>query len=94
MRITIAEQRLDKFINDNRSQREGISELVDTLDKIVKLIKKLKIKRAGANDMIEKLIKGMSKLVLIATQAVTEKITTAIRQMPIYIISNSIPSSK
>jgi hypothetical protein len=55
----------------------------------VKLTKKLRIERAGANDMIEKLIKGMSKLVLTATQAVTEKVTTTIRQMPIYAADDS-----
>jgi hypothetical protein len=36
MRMAIAEQRLDKFTNDNRSQRERISKLVDTLNKIIK----------------------------------------------------------
>jgi hypothetical protein len=36
MRMAIAEQRLNEFINDDRSQREGISELVDTLDRIIK----------------------------------------------------------
>jgi hypothetical protein len=36
MRITIAEQRLDEFTNDNKSQREGISKLVDTLNGIIK----------------------------------------------------------
>jgi hypothetical protein len=66
MRMAIAEQRLNKFINNNRSQREGISELVNTLNGIVKLIKKLRIKRAGANDVMEKLIESMSKLVLTA----------------------------
>jgi hypothetical protein len=44
--------------------------------------------------MIEKLIKGMSTLVLIATQAVTEKVTIIIRQMPIYAVNNFIPFFK
>jgi hypothetical protein len=43
--------------------------------------------------MIEKLIKDMSKLVLIATQAVTEKVTIVIRQIPTYIINNFTPFS-
>jgi hypothetical protein len=67
---------------------------MDTLDRIIKLIKKLRIKKADANDIMEKLTKGMSKLVLTTTQAVTEKVTIAIRQMPTYIISNFTPSSK
>jgi hypothetical protein len=62
--------------------------LVNTLDRIVKLIKKLRIKRAGVNDVMEKLIKSMSKLVLTATQAVMEKVTIVIRQMPIYACWN------
>jgi hypothetical protein len=41
---------------------------------------------------MEKLIKDMLKLVLIATQAVTEKVTTAIKQIFIYVINNSAPS--
>jgi hypothetical protein len=40
---------------------------------------------------MEKLIKGMSKLVLIATQAVTEKVTTIIRQIPIYTANDFTP---
>jgi hypothetical protein len=44
--------------------------------------------------MIEKLTKGMSKLVLTATQAVTEKVTTAIKQMPTYITNNSVSFSE
>jgi phenylpyruvate tautomerase PptA (4-oxalocrotonate tautomerase family) len=60
----------------------------------VKLTKKLKIERADANDIIKKLIKGISKLVLTATQAVTEKVTITIRQMPTYIINNFAPFSK
>jgi uncharacterized coiled-coil DUF342 family protein len=94
MRMAIAEQKLDKFTNNNKSQRERISELINTLNKIVKLIKKLKIKRADVNDIIEKLTKNMSKLVLTTTQAITKKVTTAIRQMPTYTISNSAPSSR
>jgi uncharacterized coiled-coil DUF342 family protein len=94
MRITIVEQRLNEFTNDNRSQREKINELVNTLNETVKQTKKLKINRTGRNDMIEKLTKNISKLILTATQAITEKITTAIRQMPIYIAKNSAPSSK
>jgi hypothetical protein len=43
---------------------------------------------------MEKLTEGMSKLVLTATQAVTEKVTIAIRQMPTYITDNSAPSSR
>jgi hypothetical protein len=43
---------------------------------------------------MEKLIKGMSKLVLIATQAVTEKVTIIIRQMPIYAANDFILSFK
>jgi phenylpyruvate tautomerase PptA (4-oxalocrotonate tautomerase family) len=38
---------------------------------------------------MEKLIKDISKLVLTATQAVTEKVTIAIRQMPTYITNDS-----
>jgi hypothetical protein len=34
----------------------------------------------------------MSKLVLTAIQAVTEKVTIIIRQIPIYITNNSAPS--
>jgi hypothetical protein len=45
----------------------------------VKLTKRLKIDRINRNDIMEKLIKGMSKLVLIAIQAVTEKITIVIK---------------
>jgi hypothetical protein len=93
MRIAITEQRLDEFTNNNRSQREGISELVNTLNETVKLTKKSKVKKAGTNDVIEKLTKGMSKLILTATQTVTEKVTTAIRQMPTYTTNNSTPSS-
>jgi hypothetical protein len=37
---------------------------------------------------MEKFIKSILKLVLITTQAVTEKVTTVIRQISIYIISN------
>jgi hypothetical protein len=84
IRITIAEQRLDKFTNNNKSRQKGISELVNTLNRTVKLTKKLRINRIGRNDMIKKLIKGISKLVLTATQALTKKVTTAIRQIPIY----------
>jgi hypothetical protein len=58
----------------------------------VKQTKKSKVNRTGKNDVMKKLIEGMSKLVLTATQAVTEKVTTAIRQIPIYIISNFAPS--
>jgi hypothetical protein len=36
MRMAIAEQKLNEFTNNNRSQREGISELVNTLNGIVK----------------------------------------------------------
>jgi hypothetical protein len=43
--------------------------------------------------MIEKLIKSMSKLILTATQTVTEKITIAIRQIPTYIIKDFTPFS-
>jgi hypothetical protein len=43
---------------------------------------------------MEKLTKDMSKLVLTATQAVTEKVTTAIRQIPTYITKDSAPSSE
>jgi hypothetical protein len=94
MRIAITEQRLNEFTNNNRSQREGISELINTLNKIVKLTKRLRINRTGKNDIIEKLTKGMSKLILTATQAVTEKVPTAIRQMPIYITNNFISFSE
>jgi hypothetical protein len=79
MRMAITEQRLDKFTNNNKSQRKGISELINTLNRTVKLTKKLKVKKTDINDMIEKLTKNMSKLVLIATQAVTEKVTIAIK---------------
>jgi hypothetical protein len=79
MRIAIAEQRLNEFTNNNRSQREGISKLINTLDKTVKQTKKSRVNKTGENDIIEKLIKNMSKLVLTATQTVTKKITTAIR---------------
>jgi ribosomal protein L7Ae-like RNA K-turn-binding protein len=94
IRMAIAEQRLNEFINNNRSQREGISELVNTLNRIIKQTKKSRINRTGKNDIIKKLTKGMSKLVLITTQAVTEKVTTTIRQMPIYTTKNSTPFSK
>jgi hypothetical protein len=67
---------------------------VNTLNRTVKLTKKLKIKKTGANDIIEKLIKGMSKLVLTATQAVTKKVTIAIRQIPTYITSDFAPFSE
>jgi predicted nucleic acid-binding protein len=67
---------------------------MNTLNKIIKQTKKSKIDRAGKSDIMEKLTKDMSKLVLIATQAVTEKVTTIIRQIPIYTANNSIPSSK
>jgi hypothetical protein len=43
---------------------------------------------------MEKLIKSMLKLVLTATQAVTEKIIITIRQIPIYITSDFAPSFK
>jgi hypothetical protein len=43
---------------------------------------------------MKKLTKDMSKLVLTATQAVTEKITTAIRQMPTYTANNFAPFFK
>jgi hypothetical protein len=43
---------------------------------------------------MKKLIKSMSKLILITTQAVTEKVTTAIRQIPTYITNNFAPSSR
>jgi hypothetical protein len=36
MRIAITEQKLNEFINNDRSQREGISKLINTLNKIVK----------------------------------------------------------
>jgi soluble cytochrome b562 len=94
MRMAIVEQRLDEFTNDNRSQRKGISELINTLDKIIKQTKKLRIDKTGKNDVIEKFTKDMSKLILTATQAITEKVTIAIRQMPIYIANNFTPSSK
>jgi hypothetical protein len=67
IRITIAEQRLDEFTNDNRSQREKISELVNTLNRTVKQTKKSKIDKTGKNDIIKKLTKNMSKLILTAT---------------------------
>jgi uncharacterized coiled-coil DUF342 family protein len=54
MRIAIAEQRLDKFTNNNRSQRERISELVNMLNGTIKLLKKLRIERADINDIIKK----------------------------------------
>jgi hypothetical protein len=92
--MAIVEQRLDEFTNDNRSQRKGISELINTLDKIIKQTKKLRIDKTGKNDVIEKFTKDMSKLILTATQAITEKVTIAIRQMPIYIANNFTPSSK
>jgi hypothetical protein len=60
----------------------------------VKQTKKSRVNKTGKNDMIEKLIKDMSKLVLIATQAVTEKITIAIRQILIYAVSDSAPFFK
>jgi ribosomal protein L7Ae-like RNA K-turn-binding protein len=65
--MAITEQRLDKFINNNRSQRERISELVNTLNRTIKLTKKLRIERAGINDVIKKLTESILKLVLIAT---------------------------
>jgi hypothetical protein len=43
---------------------------------------------------MEKFIKGMSKLVLTAIQAVTEKVTIIIKQMPIYIVNNFAPFSE
>jgi hypothetical protein len=43
---------------------------------------------------MEKLTKGISKLILITTQAVTEKVTIVIRQIPTYITKNSVPFSK
>jgi hypothetical protein len=43
------------------------------------LIKKLRVERADANDVMEKLIKGMQNLVLTATQVIIEKVSTAIR---------------
>jgi uncharacterized coiled-coil DUF342 family protein len=94
MRIAIAEQRLDEFINNNRSQREGISELVNMLNETVKQTKKLRINRTDKNDMMEKLTESISKLVLTATQAITEKVTTIIRQIPTYIINNFAPFSE
>jgi phenylpyruvate tautomerase PptA (4-oxalocrotonate tautomerase family) len=60
----------------------------------VKQTKKSRIDRTDKNNIMEKLIKGMSKLVLTATQAVTEKVTIIIRQMPIYIINDSAPFSR
>jgi hypothetical protein len=60
----------------------------------VKLTKRLRINRTSKNDVMKKLIKNMSKLVLTAIQAVTEKITITIRQMPIYIIRNFAPFFK
>jgi hypothetical protein len=92
--MAITEQRLNEFTNNNRSQRKGISELINTLNKTVKQTKKLKVNKTGRNDIMEKLIKGMSKLVLTATQTITKKVTTAIRQIPTYAINNSAPSSK
>jgi hypothetical protein len=94
IRIAIAEQRLNEFINNNKSQREKISELINTLNKTVKQTKKLRINRISKNDIIEKLIKNMSKLVLITTQAVTEKVTITIKQIPTYTINNSAPFSE
>jgi hypothetical protein len=63
--MAITEQRLDEFTNNNRSQREGISKLINALNRIIKQTKKSRIDRTGKNDIIKKLIKGMSKLILI-----------------------------
>jgi hypothetical protein len=35
IRMAITEQKLNEFINDNRSQRKEISELINTLDKTI-----------------------------------------------------------
>jgi ribosomal protein L7Ae-like RNA K-turn-binding protein len=67
---------------------------MNTLNRIIKQIKKLKINKIGKNNVMKKLTKGMSKLVLTATQTVTEKVTTAIRQISIYITKDSAPFSE
>jgi hypothetical protein len=85
---------LDEFTNDNRSQREGISELVNTLNGTVEQIKKSRVNRIGENDIMEKLTESMSKLILTATQAVTKKVTTAIKQIPIYVAEDFAPFSR
>jgi hypothetical protein len=67
MRMAIIEQRLDEFINDDRFQRKGINKLVNTLNGTVEQTKKLRINKAGKNDVIKKLTKGIQKLVLNTT---------------------------
>jgi hypothetical protein len=94
MRMTITEQRLNEFTNNDKSQREGISKLVNTLNKTVKQTKKLRVNKTDKNDVMEKLTKNMSKLILTATQAVTKKVTTAIRQIPTYAIKDFAPFSR
>jgi hypothetical protein len=67
MRIAITEQKLDEFTNDDRSQRKRINELINTLDKTIKQTKKSRINKIDKNDVMEKLTKDVSKLVLITT---------------------------
>jgi hypothetical protein len=88
MRMTIVEQRLNKFTNNDKFQREGISELINTLNKTVKQIKKSKVDKVNGKDVINKLTKNMQKLILNATQIITKKISATIRQMPTYVTDN------
>jgi hypothetical protein len=66
--------------------------LVNTLNGTVEQIKKLRVDKAGTNDVIERLTEGIQNLILTATQVVTEKVSIVIKQMPTYIANNSAPS--